>query len=91
MAGSSGCQGPFTRKRSRNKGRGAMKVTDVKTFFVDPGVSKNWLFVKILTDEGLAGWGEAYTQSDRDRCIEEHIKQNDVPGCEYSQAAEFQQ
>ena len=33
------------------------------------------IFVKIETDEGLSGWGEAYTQADRDRTIEVHIQQ----------------
>ena len=32
-----------------------MKITGVKTFFVRP----RWGFVKIETDEGLFGWGEA--------------------------------
>ena len=52
-----------------------MKITDIKTFLVNPGSSKNWLFVKIDTDEGLHGWGECYTQSDRDRSIEVHVHQ----------------
>jgi galactonate dehydratase len=52
-----------------------MKITAVKTFIVDPGVGKNWLFVKVETDSGLYGWGEAYTQADRDRAIEIHIQQ----------------
>ncbi|MCL4533882.1 MAG: mandelate racemase/muconate lactonizing enzyme family protein [Bacteroidetes bacterium] len=47
-----------------------MKVTDVKTYLVHPGVGKNWLLIKIDTDEGIHGWGEAYTQADRDRSIE---------------------
>jgi galactonate dehydratase len=47
----------------------------VKTFLVHPGSSKNWLFVKVETDEGLTGWGEAYTQADRDQAIEVHIHQ----------------
>ena len=42
-----------------------MKITDVKTFFVDPGTSKNWLFVKVETDEGISGWGEVYNYRDR--------------------------
>ena len=42
-----------------------MKITDVKTFFVDPGTSKNWLFVKVETDEGISGWREAYNYRDR--------------------------
>lgn len=52
-----------------------MQVTALKTFLVDPGVGKNWLFVKVETDAGLYGWGEAYTQADRDQAIETHIKQ----------------
>lgn len=52
-----------------------MKITNVKTFIIHPGVGKNLIFVKLETDEGLHGWGEAYTQSDRDTAIEAHIKQ----------------
>jgi galactonate dehydratase len=52
----------------------SMKITKIKTFLVHPGVGKNWLFVKIETDDGIYGWGEAYTQSDRDTAIEAHIK-----------------
>ena len=51
-----------------------MKVTDLKTFFVDPGISKNWLFVKVETDEGISGWGEAYTLWDREMSIEAYMK-----------------
>ncbi len=36
-----------------------MKITDVKTFLIHPGTGKNWLFVKVETDEGIHGWGEA--------------------------------
>src|SRR4051794_21652919 len=50
-----------------------MRVTDVKTFIVHPGTGKNWLLVKVETDEGIHGWGEAYTQADRDKAIEAHI------------------
>ncbi|MAG35418.1 MAG: mandelate racemase [Dehalococcoidia bacterium] len=52
-----------------------MKVTDVKTFLVHPGIGKNWLFVKVETDAGVHGWGEAYTQADRDHAIVAHVKQ----------------
>lgn len=31
-----------------------MRITSIETFLVPP----RWLFVKVLTDEGLAGWGE---------------------------------
>ena len=57
-----------------------MKVTDVKTFLAHSGGhragmtgGKNWLFVKVETDEGIHGWGEAYTQLDRDKNIEQHV------------------
>ena len=53
----------------------AVKVTEVKTFLVHPGIGKNWLFVKVETDGGIHGWGEAYTQSDRDQAIEAHVRQ----------------
>jgi galactonate dehydratase len=57
-----------------------MKVTDIRTFLVYPqshhaGMigGKNWLFVKVETDEGIVGWGECYTQLDRDKAIEQHV------------------
>ena len=46
-----------------------MKITAVTPFVVDPGSGKNWLFVKVETAAGLHGWGECYTQADRDRAI----------------------
>ena len=52
-----------------------MKITDVKHFLVHPGIAKNLCFVKIETDEGIHGWGESYTQSDRDLQITAHIDQ----------------
>jgi galactonate dehydratase len=35
-----------------------MKITEVKTFVVG-NPWKNWIFVKVYTDEGLTGLGEA--------------------------------
>ena len=35
-----------------------MKITDVKTYFVE-GIKYNWTLVKVETDSGLHGWGEA--------------------------------
>jgi galactonate dehydratase len=37
---------------------GRMKITEVKTFVVG-NPWKNWVFVKVDTDAGLVGWGEA--------------------------------
>lgn len=52
-----------------------MQVTDVNTFLVHPGKAKNLCFVKIDTDEGIHGWGECYTQADRDLQITAHVDQ----------------
>ena len=41
-------------------GRPQIKITDIKTFLVGVG-GRNLLFVKILTDQGLHGIGEAYS------------------------------
>ena len=51
-----------------------MQVTRVTPFLVDPGGGKGWLFVKVATDEGLTGWGEAYTQADREPAILAHVE-----------------
>jgi galactonate dehydratase len=58
-----------------SKGENALKITDLQTFLVHPGRAKNLCFVKIDTDTGIHGWGECYTQSDRDRQIVTHVEQ----------------
>lgn len=35
-----------------------MKITDIKTYVMD-AYRTNWTFVKVETDEGIYGWGEA--------------------------------
>jgi len=52
-----------------------MYVTAVTPFLVDPGTGKNWLFVKVDTSDGISGWGECYTQADRDQSIVAHVRQ----------------
>ena len=52
-----------------------MKITAVKCFPVHPGWRKNLVFVKVETDEGIFGWGESFTQSDRDRTIIAQIEE----------------
>lgn len=52
-----------------------MQITAVTPFVVDPGRGKNWVFVKVDTDTGITGWGECYTQSDRDQSIVVHVQQ----------------
>jgi galactonate dehydratase len=38
----------------------AMKITDIKTFLVG-AENRNWVYVKVLTDQGIYGIGEAYS------------------------------
>ncbi|MCZ6888950.1 MAG: mandelate racemase/muconate lactonizing enzyme family protein [Gammaproteobacteria bacterium] len=52
-----------------------MKITDINHFLVHPGTGKNLCFVRIDTDADVHGWGECYTQSDRDTQITAHIDQ----------------
>lgn len=51
-----------------------MKVTAVKSYTVHPGWRKNLIFVKVETDAGIHGWGEAYSQYDRDRAVSAQIE-----------------
>jgi len=43
----------------RYTGKPALKITDVQAFVVNAG--RNYVFVKISTDQGIHGWGEAYS------------------------------
>lgn len=46
-----------------------MKIEAVKAYAVHPGWRKNLIFVKVETDAGIDGWGEAYSQYDRDAAV----------------------
>ena len=50
-----------------------MKVTGVTQFLVSSGQAKNFIFVRVDTDEGISGWGEAYTQTDREPAIATYV------------------
>jgi galactonate dehydratase len=50
-----------------------MEVSDVETFLVGPQTRKNLCFVRVDTDEGISGWGECYTQADRDEQMAAHV------------------
>jgi galactonate dehydratase len=49
----------------KQKKEGVMKITDVKTFVVDNPPphfgGRYWVFVKLTTDSGIDGYGEAYS------------------------------
>lgn len=46
-----------------------MKVTKVTGYGVHPGWRKNLVFVKVEAEGGIVGWGEAYSQYDRDQPV----------------------
>jgi galactonate dehydratase len=51
-----------------------MKITAVKSYTVHPGWRKNLIFVKVETDAGIHGWGEAYSQYDRDTAVSAQLE-----------------
>jgi galactonate dehydratase len=52
-----------------------MKITAIDSYIINNGTKKHWIFVKVTTDEGIVGWGESYSQSDREEAIVCHLKQ----------------
>jgi galactonate dehydratase len=51
-----------------------MKITDFRTYVVEVGPRRTWLFVEVLTDEGLVGVGEA-SQSRNDSGVIHELEQ----------------
>lgn len=51
---------PLLQAPSRVGSRPAIRITDIKTYLVGVG-GRNLLFVKVETDEGIHGIGEAYS------------------------------
>src|SRR5262245_23944583 len=43
----------------RSTGKPQLKITDVQAFLVNAG--RNYVYVKVSTDAGIHGWGEAYS------------------------------
>ncbi len=55
-----GVAAPILQAPSRVGNRPAIKITDIKTYLVGVG-GRNLLFVKVETDQGIHGIGEAYS------------------------------
>jgi len=51
-----------------------MKVTGINTWLVQPEHGKICLFLKVATDAGIHGWGEAYTLTGRERALEQMVR-----------------
>jgi galactonate dehydratase len=52
-----------------------MKITRVECLPVHSGWRKNFVFVRVETDAGIIGWGEAYSQYDRDSAISAQVNE----------------
>jgi galactonate dehydratase len=52
-----------------------MKIASVECLPVHSGWRKNFVFVRIATDAGMIGWGEAYSQYDRDRAVAAQVEE----------------
>lgn len=52
-----------------------MKVTSIECLPVHSGWRKNFVFVRVATDAGIVGWGEAYSQYDRDRAVGAQVEE----------------
>jgi galactonate dehydratase len=51
-----------------------MKISSIECLPVHTGWRKNFVFVRVETDSGIVGWGEAY-QYDRDRAIAAQVEE----------------
>ena len=58
----------------------SIKITGIKPFLVRPfssnpnwTIQKHWLLVKVETDRGIEGWGEAFTMKYRERNIAQYV------------------
>jgi galactonate dehydratase len=52
-----------------------MNVSNVECLPAHAGWRKNFVFVRVETDAGIVGWGEAYSQYDRHRVIAAQVEE----------------
>jgi galactonate dehydratase len=52
-----------------------MKITGIECLPIHSGWRKNFVFVRVETDAGIIGWGEAYSQYDRDRAVAAQVEE----------------
>src|SRR5690348_4693701 len=51
-----------------------MKISHVESFLFNPGSTRNLLFCRIETDDGLHGWGEAYVTMETEKAVDEYLR-----------------
>src|SRR5262249_51704136 len=47
----------------------AMKIARIETFVLGTGSSKDLLFCRVETEDGLYGWGEAYVTHGKEKVV----------------------
>ena len=52
-----------------------MRITAIECLPINSGWRKNFVFVRVETDAGIIGWGEAYSQYDRDRAVASQVEE----------------
>jgi galactonate dehydratase len=50
-----------------------MKIARIETFILGTGSSKDLLFCRVETEDGLHGWGEAYVTQGKEKVVAECI------------------
>ena len=51
-----------------------MKIARIETFILGTGSSKDLLFCRVETEDGLHGWGEAYVTQGKEKVVAECIQ-----------------
>src|SRR5260370_37508311 len=51
-----------------------MKIARIETFILGTGSSKDLLFCRVETEDGLYGWGEAYVTHGKEKVVAECIQ-----------------
>ena len=50
-----------------------MKIARIETFILGSGSSKDLLFCRVETEDGLFGWGEAYVTQGKEKVVAECV------------------
>jgi galactonate dehydratase len=51
-----------------------MRIARVESFLFNPGSTRNLLFCRIDTEDGLHGWGEAYVTAEKEKAVDEYLR-----------------
>ncbi len=51
-----------------------LKISRVESFLFNPGETRNLLFCRVETEDGLHGWGEAYVTAEKEKAVDEYLR-----------------